>query len=96
VTNPAKTLLKSDVVVLTYTSDEGKAIDQRQSPLRVVLPQGRMLPGRAGKIVARSPGVGLDEDEPSGFRPAPLILPRFGGHHSEEVDGVHGGAEEAA
>jgi hypothetical protein len=25
-----------------------------------------------------------------------LILPRFGGHHSEGVDGVHGGAEEAA
>jgi hypothetical protein len=25
-----------------------------------------------------------------------LILPRLGGHHSEGVDGVHGGAEEAA
>lgn len=25
-----------------------------------------------------------------------LILSRFGGHHSEGVDGVHGGAEEAA
>ena len=25
-----------------------------------------------------------------------VILPRFGGHHPKGVDGVHGGAEEAA
>ena len=30
------------------------------------------------------------------LQPDYLILPRFGGHHSEGVDGVHGGAEEAA
>ena len=32
-----------------------------------------MLPGRAGEIVARSPEAGVDEDESSGFRRAPLL-----------------------
>jgi hypothetical protein len=27
---------------------------------------------------------------------AELTLPRFGGHHPKGVDGVHGGAKEAA
>ena len=47
--------------------------DQRQLLLPVVLPHERMLPGRAGEIVARSPERGVDEDESSGFRRAPRL-----------------------
>ena len=75
------------VVVVSPGFDLGSGVVETDEPV--------VVQALVAKLAAEALDVAVLDGLP-GADEVDLILPRFGGHHPKGVDGVHGGAKEAA